>query len=164
MPTVSVDMPTETAESRENQLSDEDFSFQPPVAPMAGRDFYFSSGGSSDESVSLPPAGVFQEIVLVELFSGLLPGSLAADALNIPVAGVYFSELDEAALKVAAVSAPLGCPLRADRGSVCSHGGAHRRLSLNSPVRDFGGASVPGRVAFERRPFGSARPTIRVTR
>eukprot|EP00973_Karenia_brevis_P073703 10244647-Karenia_brevis.AAC.1 len=50
--------------------------------------------------------GRFDNIVLVELFSGLMPLSLAASLLDIPVAATYFSDNDALACHVAAVNWP----------------------------------------------------------
>ena len=71
-----------------------------------------TDGGSSQAE------GFFSEVVLVELFSGILPGSVAADALGIPVAATLFSEVDEAALRVASVQYPDAVPLGPIQGIV----------------------------------------------
>ena len=81
---------------------------------------FYASEGADDSPLASPSepepscsesAGIFPTVVLVELFSGLLPGSLAADNLNIPVAATFFSEIDEAAVQVASVQHPDAVPL-----------------------------------------------------
>ena len=117
----------------------------------------------TNEPAPLAPTVFFPTIVLIELFSGLLPGSLAASSLGMPIAATFSLRLTRQLSRLPRFSTQMlsrWVRYRMNPGYIYRRHTACNRFLPQFPVRNFGRPPLSRRFSFEHETGGSRRTAI----